>query len=342
MNKKLKKIITTTFLATMCIVMIGCNSKSNSNSATTNLNKEAVAGYPVEITTYNYSGDEVKTTYEKAPEKVLAVYQGSIETMLELGLEDRLVAAAGLDNELDDKYKKAFENVEYLTEFTPSKETVTALNPDMILSWGSIFAEDKLGDVNTWIDKGCNTYINTNTRRKEGEKRTIQNEMTDILNLGKIFNVEDKSQKIVDNMQSKIDKALKAAEGQEKQNVLMVEFLGDEISNYGANSLGGDMITSLGGNLVAKDQSKLGKEDIVSLNPDVIYVVYMPYSGDDPEQVKQDALDKLLKDKAFSSLDAVKNKRVVPIMLGDMYASGVRTINGIETISAGLYPDLNK
>ena len=315
MNKKLKKIITTTFLATMCIVMIGCNSKSNSNSATTSLNKEAVEGYPVQITTYNYSGDEVKTTYEKAPEKVLAVYQGSIETMLELGLEDRLVAAAGLDNELDDKYKKAFENVEYLTEFTPSKETVTALNPDMILSWGSIFAEDKLGDVNTWIDKGCNTYINTNTRRKEGEKRTIQNEMTDILNLGKIFNVED---------------------------VLMVEFLGDEISNYGANSLGGDMITSLGGNLVAKDQSKLGKEDIVSLNPDVIYVVYMPYSGDDPEQVKQDALDKLLKDKAFSSLDAVKNKRVVPIMLGDMYASGVRTINGIETISAGLYPDLNK
>lgn len=342
MNKKLKKIITTTFVAAMCIAMVGCNSKSNSNSDTTTSVKEEVAGYPVEITTYNYAGDEVKTTYEKTPEKVLAVYQGSIETMLELGLEDRLVAAAGLDNELDDKYKKAFKNVEYLTEFTPSKETVTALNPDMILSWGSIFAEDKLGDVNTWIDKGCNTYINTNTRRKEGEKRTIQNEMTDILNIGKIFNVEDKAQKIVDNMQSKIDEALKAAKGQEKQNVLMVEFLGDDISNYGANSLGGDMITSLGGNLVAKDQSKLGKEDIVSLNPDVIYVVYMPYSGDDPEQVKQDALNKLLEDKAFSSLDAVKNKRVVPIMLGDMYASGVRTINGIETISAGLYPDLNK
>ena len=143
-------------------------------------------------------------------------------------------------------------------------------------------------------------------------------------------------------MQTKIDAALEASKNQKSQNVLIVEFLGNDISNYGENSLGGDMITSLGANLVAKDQSKLGKEDIVSLNPDVIYVVYMPYSGDDPEQVKQDALDKLLKDKAFSSLDAVKNKRVVPIMLGDMYASGVRTINGIETISQGLYPDLNK
>ena len=339
MNKRLKKLITATLVTAMCITAVGCSSKSNTASNSASSNSEAVAGYPVEVTTYNYAGDEVKTTYDKAPEKVLAVYQGSIETMLELGLEDRLVAAAGLDNELDEKYKKAFEKVEYLTEFTPSKETVTALNPDMILSWGSIFAEDKLGDVNTWIDKGCNTYINTNTRRKEGEKRTIQNEMTDILNLGKIFNVEDKAQEIVNNMQSKIDEALKAA----KENLkLMLEFLGDEITNYGENSLGGDMVKSLGGNLVAKSQSKLGKEDIVSLNPDVIYVVYMPYSGDDPQKVKQENLDKLLKDESFKSLDAVKNGRVVPLMLGDMYASGVRTANGIETISQGLYPSLNK
>ena len=337
-SRKLKSL---GLVAIMCVGLVGCAS-TETPSDKSNTNQTATKGYPVEITTYKYNGDEIKTTYDKAPQKVLAVYQGSIETMLELGLEDKLVAAAGLDNELEDKYKEAFDKVEYLTESTPSKETVTMLNPDMILTWGSLFSDDNLGDVNTWIDKGCNTYINTNTRRKEGEKRTIQNEMTDILNLGKIFNVEDKAQEIVNNMQSKIDEALKAAKGQDKQNVLMLEFLGDEITNYGENSLGGDMITSLGANLVAKDQSKLGKEDIVSLNPDVIYVVYMPYSGDDPEQVKQDALNKLLEDKAFSSLDAVKNKRIVPIMLGDMYASGVRTINGIETISQGLYPDLNK
>ena len=58
--------------------------------------------------------------------------------------------------------------------------------------------------------------------------------------------------------------------------------------------------------------------------------------------IKQENLDKLLKDESFKSLDAVKNGRVVPLMLGDMYASGVRTANGIETISQGLYPSLNK
>ena len=82
------------------------------------------------------------TTYEKAPEKVLAVYQGSIETMLKLGLEDRLVATAGLDNEVPDDLKEAFSKTNYLDEFTPSLETVTMLEPDMILSWSSLFSDN--------------------------------------------------------------------------------------------------------------------------------------------------------------------------------------------------------
>lgn len=90
--------------------------------------------YPLTITTYDYDGNEIETTYEKAPEKVLAVYQGSIETMLALGLEDRLVATAGLDNEVPDELKDAFSKTNYLDEFTPSLETVTMLEPDMILS----------------------------------------------------------------------------------------------------------------------------------------------------------------------------------------------------------------
>ena len=41
--------------------------------------------YPLTVTTYGSDGTELTTTYEKAPEKVLAVYQGSIETLLEIG-----------------------------------------------------------------------------------------------------------------------------------------------------------------------------------------------------------------------------------------------------------------
>ena len=89
------------------------------------------------------------------------------------------------------------------------------------------------------------------------------------------------------------------------------------------------------------DASTAGKEDIIAANPDVIFVVYMPYAGDDPETVKESQLAVIKDDKALQSLDAVKNGRVYPIMLSEMYASATRTQDGIETFAKGLYPDVN-
>ena len=298
--------------------------------------------YPVTVESYNYAGDVVTTTYEKAPERVIAVYQGSIETMLALGLEEHVVASYGLDNAVKEEWEDGLSKMNYHEEvFAPSKEDVMMLEPDMIFSWGSLFGEKKLGDVDQWISRGTNTYINTNTRAG-GYDRTLEHEYTDILNIGKIFDVEEKAQALVDEMKQEIEDALAKTKGKEAQTVSVIEFLNDDISNYGASSLAGDMITQLGGELAAPDAKQVGKEDLVEQNPDVIFVVYMENSGDDGEDVKSTCVAKVMEDPAFASLDAVKNGRVYPIMLGDMYASGARTIDGIRNFAAGLYPELNQ
>lgn len=342
MNKRLKKLTTATLVTAMCITAVGCSSKSNTASNSASSNSEAVAGYPVEVTTYNYAGDEVKTTYDKAPEKVLAVYQGSIETMLELGLEDRLVAAAGLDNELDEKYKKAFEKVEYLTEFTPSKETVTALNPDMILSWGSIFAEDKLGDVNTWIDKGCNTYINTNTRRKEGEKRTIQNEMTDILNLGKIFNVEDKANTLATELSESlksVEDKVSTLEGEPLKVLVMTAYNDGSYNVFGANStLQNEILEVLGGTNVNEKGGAQSLENLMSLNPDVILYVY----NNKNLETDSVAVESLYNNSLIQSVPAIENKKVFEVSYTEFMGYGYRTIECIENLAKEMYPELFK
>ena len=300
--------------------------------------------YPLTITTYGSDGTELTTTYEKAPEKVLAVYQGSIETLLALGLEDHIVAAAGLDNEVPDEQKAAFSKLNYLDEFRPSLETVTMLEPDMIFSWGSLFGEKTLGDAAGWVEKGTNTYMNSNTHPKNGDvsyNKTLENEYTDILNMGKIFDVQDQAEAIVNEMKDTIDSVKEKTESiEEKPSVLILESGKNGFTNYNTTSLGGDMVTQLGGVLANPDGGSLGKEDVIAANPDVIFVVYMPYSGDDPEQLKQEKLNVILEDEAYASMDAVKNGRVVPIMLSEMYASATRTKDGIVTFAKGLYPDL--
>ena len=270
---------------------------------------------------------------------MVAVYQGSLETMIALGLEDHVVASYGLDNEVKDAWKEGFARMHYQEDvFAPDKETVTLLQPDMILSWGSLFSEKNLGDVPDWNEKGVATYINSNTRAG-GHPRTLANEYADILNLGKIFNVEDRAEALVDEMQSAVADTLAAVEGQEPVRVAVVEPIGGQITNYGASSLAGDMVAQLGGELVQPEGSKMSKENLVTADPDVIFVVYMAYSGEDPETVIANQLAAICEDPALASLSAVQEGKVYPVMLGDVYAAGPRTIDGIRTIAAGMYGD---
>ena len=323
-----------TFLAAGCSPTTAETSPETAETQTRN------SHYPVTVTNYNYAGDEVTYTYNKAPERVVAVYQGSIETMIALGLEDRVIASYGLDNEVKAEWQEGFAKMNYREDvFAPDKETMTLLQPDMILSWGSLFSEKNLGDVSGWNQKGVATYINSNTRGG-GRARTLENEYNDILNLGRIFDVEDKAETLVEQMRTSVEETLKAAQGEAPRTVAVVEPIGGGMTNYGADSLAGDMVTQLGGSLVKPEGGEMSKEELVQSNPDVIFVVYMAYSGEDPETVVTQQLEAITGDPALASLSAVREGRVLPVMLGDIYAAGPRTVDGIHTIAAGLYPAL--
>lgn len=295
--------------------------------------------YPVTITNYDYAGNPVEYTYRKAPERVICVYQGCIETMIALGLEDHVLAAYGLDNEVKDEWKDGFGRMNYDSSvFAPDKETVTLLEPDMIFSWDSYFGEKKLGDVYEWNRKGVATYISANSGA--AKIRTLDNEYNDILNIGRIFDAEEKAKELVDKMKQQVEDTLAAAKGQEAVRVAVLEPISGKMTNYAANSLAGDMVTQLGGQLVKPEGNEMGKEDLVAGDPDVIFVVYMAYAGDDPETVKAQQLSAIQDDPALASLSAIQSGRVYPIMLGDMYASGPRAGDGIRVFAQGMYPRL--
>lgn len=312
---------------------------SSAQTAPEAATQESAAGYPVTVTNYDANGDPVELTFTHAPERVVAVYQGSIETMIALGLEDHVVASYGLDNEVKPEWQEGLAAMNYQADvFAPDRETVTLLQPDLILSWGSLFSDKMLGDTSYWNERGTATYMNSNTR-PGGHPRTVDNEYADILNLGRIFGVEEKAEALVAGMQAEIDSTLAAAAGRDPVRVAVVEPLNGSVTNYGADTLAGGMVTRLGGTLANPDGHEMSKEDLLACDPDVIFVVYMAYSGDDPEQVVQDQLAVISEDPALRSLSAVQSGRVLPVMLGDIYAAGPRTLDGIRTLAAGMYPE---
>jgi len=307
---------------------------ADEGEATANDVKED-AHYPVTIINYNHSKEPIEITFEKSPEKVFAVYQDSIETLLALGLEDKIVACAGLDQDVKAEYADAFEKVNYLTSFSPDKESVTMLMPDFILSWYSYFGEKKLGDVGYWHERDIKTYMMMNSGASP--ERKLENEYTDILNLGKIFDVEEKANAIVDDMKAKVDEvSQKAAQMSVKPRVLLMEVEKDGIRVYGDNTLGGDMIRHLGAELVTAPENHMSGEDLIQINPDVIFTVY--FGSSDSISDGESAISKLADDPKYASLSAIKENRVYAISLGEIYASGTRTLDGIEKLAKGIYP----
>lgn len=324
----------------LSLLSVGCSAspkQAKSEAPVSQVSTEE-SYYPVTVTTYNYGKEPLEITFEKAPEKVFAVYQNSIETLLALGLEDRIVAAAGLDQDVKPEYAEAFKKVKYLTEFTPDKESVLMMAPDFILSWYSYFGEKNLGDVGFFHERGINTYMMANSGAAKA--RVLENEYTDILTLGKIFNVEEKAQAIVTEMKDQVGHiAEKAKTMTEKPKVLVMEFEKEGVRVYGDNTLGGDMVKQLGAELVTAPENKMSSEAFIASNPDVIFTVY--FGSSDSIADADSAVAKIMDEPKYQSLNPVKNKRVYAISLGEMYCSGTRTLDGILRMAKGIYPEMD-
>jgi iron complex transport system substrate-binding protein len=166
----------------------------------------------------------------------------------------------------------------------------------------------------------------------------LEHEYTDIRTLGQIFNVEEKAEKIINDIKAEIAKGKEFAKGKDPVKAVVLQLRKDGTFRiYGEDSVGGDMATQLGANLLAKDSGNIGAEDLASLNPDVIFTVYYSYFGGSVEM--EDAIGKITGHEGLQSVSAVENQRVLPVKLGEVYCSGIRTMDGVKTMLKGLYPD---
>ncbi len=349
----MKKLLTFLLVATLAISLFGC-APTETPAPTTEAPAETTAvettavetttaqvdsHYPVTIQTYNRAKEAIDVTFEKAPERVVAVYQDSVETMLALGLEDHVVGFGGLDEDVKPEYADAFAKTNVFEAWSPDKEAVLALEPDMILSWYSFFGDKKMGDVDFWHERNVGTYMMRNSGADPA--RSVENEYKDILAIGKIFNVEDKATAIVDNMKAEVNKVLEVANKMEtKPRVLVMEFDKKGVRTYGDNTLAGDMVKTIGADLVTAPENRMSDEDLIAKNPDVIFNVY--FGSSSKAEDANAAIAKLMDDPKFASLDAVKNKRVYAISLSETYCSGTRTLDGILKLAKGIYPDFEQ
>ena len=329
------------FPTVLVLLLTACSPivKVHENEHRPAMTEQAAASYtPVTIVNINEKGEPSAQVYEQPPQRVVAVWQNSIETLLALGVGDRIIAGMGVPNAkyIRPEYRAAYEAIPYTSLENLDVETILMMQPDLIVGWSSTFSPKVLRGTEFWAGRGVHTYIAPSSARGNRNK-TIAQECEDIRNLGRIFHREERAAEIVAEMQNEIAYvAEKTAHMERRPRALVIELLGKEIRSYGADTLAGDMMRALGVDHLAAEGQSLSMEELITLAPDAIFVVVI-----EDDYGNEDAiLARLYENPALQDLMCVQQRRIYPIPLYAVYSAGIRTYDGITIFAHGLYPQI--
>ena len=285
---------------------------------------------------------ETSFTYDEPPTRAISVFQQATEYMLALGLEDRLIATAYLEDEIPAQWRDGYNTIETHYEEVPAREVVLASDTDFILSgFVSAFGDDQLGPQAEWHEIGVGTYlVNAECRTiYDGtEPMTTDPIFVDIERLGALFGVEERATEVAGDLRSRLDAVRdnNAGEG-------LTAFLYDSgtDSPYSAGCCGSPalLLDSVGLTNIAADVegrwANLAWEAVVTADPDVIVI------NDAVWSTAQEKIDYMEADPVLSQLRAVKEQNYVLVPFSETLL-GMRFVDGVERLSAGLEAlDLN-
>lgn len=296
--------------------------------------------YPVFIKNVDSQGRPESISYTHPPGRIVAIWQNSIETPIALGVGERIIAGMGVPDKkyLKKEYQAQYDKIPYKSLENMDVETILMLQPEIIIGWYSTFSDKVLRGTDFWHKRGIHTYISPSSVPGKSPK-LLEDEYQDILNLGKIFDKNERAKELVNNMKTEIELVAEYSKKTGKKSKgLVIEFMGKNIRSYGSTTLVGDIFRKLNGEHMGADASDISIEQIIEMDPDAMFLVITESNYDNGEKEIQRICD----NKALRNLRCVKNKRMYLLPLYTVYSSGIRSLDGIQIIARGLYPELYK
>ena len=282
------------------------------------------------------------TTYDSVPERVVVLSYNNAETMAALGLEDKVVAAFPGMYTLDDvlpEYQEAVAAMPFITEGlnsgTPNLETVLDQDPDFVLGTYYNFFPVNCGVPEDYEAAGANVYAQEGTYVAGA---TLENTYNDILNLGRIFQVEERAQELVDEMRAQADEITTKLAEVEPVSTFVYDSGEGTMLSIGGVGLENELLTLAGGaNIFADQESRYfdaSIENIIEANPSAIIVYDYSISADSEQKIEY-----LKSLSELSEVDAIKNDKIIVLPIYTFFP-GMQNVRAIQLMAEGLHPEL--
>ena len=163
----------------------------------------------------------------------------------------------------------------------------------------------------------------------EKDKASIDDMYNDLVNLGRIFGVEEKANSLVDGYRLELSKETETLKSGNPLRVFVYDSGEDAPFTAGLYAMPTALIEAAGGINIMDDFKKswgtVTWEEVIDRNPEVIVIVN--YGNVTAEQKREF----MMSNPAFANLDAVKNDRFVTLEYVEA-TPGPRNINAVKTL----------
>ena len=338
--------VATALAAALCLLTAACGDSSDSDTASGTTTEAAASrtGYPVTLENCGRS-----ETFKKAPSRVVLMNGASVaevSTLLALGLQDKIVANQQTYGMSEVAGRAAAikalptGNVKLNDAYDIPREAMLGLRPDLVLSTTSYGFDEKNGFATRDQLKavGANSYVSPQGCDQDTSKMTIADSYTLLRDMGKVFNVTEKAEKLIAASEKNIA-AVSAKVKAEKTPKVMVLFSnmsmgGNDFSSVVVKGIYNDILARAGGSNAFENASKtsfadLSKEKVAATDVDALVVI--GYNDPNPAAYAK----KLLKE--FPQWPAAKNNTYVT--LSDSMYLGPSNDLAVEKIAKALHPD---
>lgn len=277
--------------------------------------------------------------FQVIPSRIVALSFSEAEILAALGLSDKLIAIAPAECTSDDvciEYRDALSRVPLLKRQdigVPAVSTLQSLSPDFVL--GSVHSLNAL-DMDSSGKRRTHDftlYIMTATNPPEA---TMESYYHDLMNLGRIFRIEDKALGLVEHARKKIAIARRILAKTKPVRVFVYDGGIEAASTTGKGSFENDLITLAGGQNIfaglAEGYTKRNWAQVAEENPE--YIIIHDY---DDGLSAEEKISYLKSRNDLKDAVAVKENRFIVVSLHEVFPC-IQSVATVEKLIRAFHP----
>ncbi|MTH97301.1 ABC transporter substrate-binding protein [Roseibium sp. RKSG952] len=279
-------------------------------------------------------------TFDEPPKAAVSNDVNLTEMMLVLGLADRMVGYTGISgwHKLDENMRSGVDRLPELSADYPTREVLIGADADFYFA-GWNYGMKVGGEVTPETLKpfGINVYELTESCIHLGEKPKVSMDdmYNDLINLGKIFGVEDRAEALVAGYKADLAEFAEGlAKGDAPLRVFVYDSGEDRPFTAGRYAMPTALIEAAGGVNVLDDFDKswarVDWETVVDRNPEAVVIVNYG------EVTADEKIAFMKSNPALNGIDAVRNDRFVVLEYVEA-TPGPRNIKAVRKLANGFW-----